>query len=62
MHLLSTVADSLKWLVEKRNVYDQEVNAMKMMGYLQLNVNNDYNQIMNQTDITDQLHGLPPYY
>jgi hypothetical protein len=59
VHLLPTVAESVKWkwLVKKRKEYDQEGNAMKMKGYLWLNVINNYNQNMNQTNITDQLRG-----
>ena len=42
---------------EKKKVYHWESNSMKMMGYLQLNVIDDYNSHTNQTDIADQLRG-----
>jgi hypothetical protein len=57
VHLLSTVADSVEWLVKKRKVYHREANEMKMMGYLRLNVIDEYNNHMNGTDIADQLRG-----
>jgi hypothetical protein len=41
VHLLSTVAESVEWIVIKRKVFQQELNQMKMMGYLQLNVIDD---------------------
>ena len=57
VHLLSTVAESVEWIVKKRKVFQQEANQMKMMGYLRLNVIDDYNSNMNQVDIADQLRG-----
>jgi hypothetical protein len=57
VHLLSTVAESVEWIVKKRKVFQREANQMKMMGYLRLNVIDDYNSNMNQVDIADQLRG-----
>jgi hypothetical protein len=57
VHLLSTVAESVEWIVKKSKVFQQEANQMKMMGYLQLNFIDDYNSNMIQVDIADQLRG-----
>ncbi len=52
-----TVTESVEWLVKKRKVYHHEANEMKKMGYLRLNVIDEYNNHMNGTDIADQLRG-----
>jgi hypothetical protein len=57
VHLLSMVSESVEWLVKKRKVYHRESNSMKMMGYLRLNVIDEYNNNMNNVDIADQLRG-----
>ncbi len=57
VHLLLTVAESVEWIVKKRKVFQREATQMKMMGYLRLNVIDDYNSNMNQVDIADQLRG-----
>ena len=56
VHLLSMVAESVEWNVKKRKVFHRETNAMKEMGYLRLNVIDDYNLNMNAVDVADQLH------
>ncbi len=49
------VSKSVEWLVKKRKVYHRESNSMKMMGYLWLNMIDEYNNNMNNVDIMDQL-------
>jgi hypothetical protein len=58
VHLLSMVAESVEWNVKKRKVFHREMNAMKEMGYLWLNVIDDYNLNMNAVDVADQLCGI----
>lgn len=57
VHLLSMVAESVKWMAKQRKVYHQESRKMRMMSYLRLNVIDDYNNKMNNVDIADQLRG-----
>lgn len=51
------VSESVEWIVKKRQVYHRESNSMRAMGYLRLNVIDEYNNRMNQTDVADQLRG-----
>jgi hypothetical protein len=51
------VGESVEWIVKKRKVFQQESIQMKMMGYLRLDVIDNYNQNIDQTDIADQLRG-----
>ncbi len=57
VHVLSMVAESVEWVLKKRKVYHRESNSMKIRGHLWLNLIDDYNGHMNQTDIADQLRG-----
>jgi hypothetical protein len=57
VHILSTVAECVEWIVKERKVWDTTIQRKAMMKYLHLNVIEDYNRHMNSTDIADQLHG-----
>jgi hypothetical protein len=57
VHILSTVAECVEWIVKERKVWDTTIQRKAMMKYLRLNVIEDYNQHMNSTDIADQLRG-----
>jgi hypothetical protein len=56
VHILSTAADSVKWMAKKKKVWDGEKKAD--MDSLCLNVIDEYNKNMNGTDIADQLRGV----
>ena len=57
VHLLSTTASEVRWMVKHRKVWSTAVQKMAMMKYLRLNVIEEYNNNMNSTDIADQLRG-----
>ena len=57
VHILSTAADCVEWIVKKRKVWDTAAQQRAIMKYLRLNVIEDYNHHMNSTDIADQLRG-----
>lgn len=57
VYFLTMVAEKIFWRVMKRSVYDKDRCQMKMIEYLRLNVNDDYNTGMNGADIADQLRG-----
>ena len=61
VHLLSMVAESVKWNVKKRKVFHRETNAMKEMGYLRLNVIDDYNSNMNAVDACKVFQEIEAY-
>jgi hypothetical protein len=56
VHILSTAAECVEWIVKERQVWSNSVQRKAMMKYLPLNVIEDYNQHMNLMDITGQLH------
>jgi len=57
MHILSTVAKCVEWIVKEREVWSNRIQKKAMMKYLRLNVIEDYNNHMNWTDIANQLRG-----
>jgi hypothetical protein len=57
VHILSTVAECVKWIVKEREVWSDRIQKKAMMKYLRLNVIEEYNNHMNSTDIADQLRG-----
>ena len=57
VHILSTAAECVEWIVKERKVWSESAKSKSMMKYLRLNVIDDYNNRMNATDIADQLRG-----
>ena len=57
VHILSTVAECVEWIVKEREVWSDRIQNKAMMKYLRLNVIDEYNNHMNSTDIADQLRG-----
>ena len=55
VHLLSTTAKEVRWIVKQREVWSTEAQKKAMMKYLCLNLIEEYNSHMNSTDIADQL-------
>ena len=43
MHILSTVAECVKWIVKEREVWRDSIQKKPMMKYLCLNVMEEYN-------------------
>jgi len=57
VHILSTAADCIGWIVKTWKVWDTTAQQRAIMKYLRLNVIEDYYHHMNSTDIADQLRG-----
>jgi hypothetical protein len=57
VHILSTAAECVEWIVKEKEVWSDRIKKKATMKYLQLNVIEDYNMNMNSTDIVDQLCG-----
>ncbi len=57
VHILSTAADCVEWIMKERKVWSDIKQMKTMMKYLCLNLIEDYNNHMNWTDIADQLRG-----
>ena len=55
VHILSTVAESVEWMVKQKKVWSATEKKKSLMKFLRLNVIEDYNMNMNSTDIADQL-------
>ena len=64
VHMLSTVEESMYWVVKKRKVWSVVHRQIREMGYLRLNFIDNYNNHMNGTDIADQLRNQyrPDYW
>jgi hypothetical protein len=58
VHLLSTAADSVEWMVSQKKVWSEEAHRKAFVKFLRLNVIDEYNNKMNSTDIADQLRGV----
>ena len=55
VHMLSTVKESMYWVMKKRKVWSVVRREIHKIGHLRLNFIDIYNQIMNGADIADQL-------
>ena len=55
VHMLSTVEESMYWVLKKRKVWSAVHKQIREMGHLCLNFIDDYNNNMNGADIADQL-------
>ncbi len=57
VHILSTAANCVKWIVKEKKVWSDGLQKKALMKYVRLNVTNDYNNNMNLMDIANQLRG-----
>ena len=53
VHFLSTGARLLKWVSKKKKLYDKLANKDRIIEFLQMELQNDYNYSMNDVDILD---------
>ena len=58
VHILSMVSGSVKWIQKKRKIWDARHKEARLIGFLRLNVIDDYNNNMNSTDIADQYRNV----
>jgi hypothetical protein len=57
VHILSTAAECVEWIVKEKEVWSNRIKKKAMMKYLRLIIIEDYNMNMNLTNIADQLRG-----
>jgi hypothetical protein len=57
VHILSTAADCVEWIVKEKKVWSDGLQKKALMKYLWLTVISNYNNNMNLTDIAYQLRG-----
>ena len=57
VHFLTMAAKKICWEEKSREVYDKVMRKMKVIKFLRLNVNDDYNYGMGGADIADQIRG-----
>jgi len=55
VHFISMIAESIKWIVKCRKVWNRQLRQCDTVNFLRVNVNNDYNHKMNPVDVADQL-------
>ena len=55
MHFLSAADKNIKWRAKQREVYNRKEQKMRVMTFLHLNMNDDYNYGMGGTDIANEL-------
>jgi hypothetical protein len=55
VHILSTAAELVQWIVKEKQVWNEEVGKKQLMKFLQLNMIDEYDNHMNSTNIADQL-------
>ncbi|CAB9519576.1 unknown protein [Seminavis robusta] len=55
VHFLSMIAPSIQWVKKERQVYNVDSGRVEKMGFLRLNINDDYNNDMGHVDVSDQL-------
>ena len=55
VHILSTAAETIEWILKQRKVWSAEEKETVLMNFLRLNLFDDYNDNMNNTNISDQL-------
>jgi hypothetical protein len=53
VHVLSTVAESVEWMVKQKKVWSATEKKKCFVKFLHLNIIEDYNMKMNSTDIAD---------
>lgn len=57
VHYLSMVCEELKWVVNKKEVFNVDTGRMEILQFLQMNNIHDYNMTMGDVDVADQLRG-----
>ncbi len=55
VHFLSMACKDVKWIVKERSVWDPQLKNTVKIKFLRLNINDEYNNEMNDVDISDQL-------
>ena len=55
VHFLSTIYESITWIECTKKIYCVESEQMEILKFLQLNINDDYDNDMGGFDIADQL-------
>ena len=55
VHFISTIVESIEWIVKGKKVWNEAAAEMKPLKFLRLNCNDDYNNKMNSVDLADQL-------
>ena len=53
VHFLLMCCDTIKWVHKTCQFYDTESDMVRDDQFLNLNVNNSYNQNMNSVDLSD---------
>ena len=57
VHFLTMAANKIFWEEKERKIYDRNSQAMKVIKFHRLNINDNYNYGMGGADIADQIRG-----
>jgi hypothetical protein len=55
VHFLSSVCESIKWIIKERLVFNVDTGRTEVLKFLRLDMNDFYNNSMGHVDVSDQL-------
>jgi len=57
VYLMTTASEEIVWVKKKQKLFDKNLMQLVLAPFFRINVIDDYNHIMGNVDIADQLRG-----